>query len=59
MIASLDVPKSDPAVIGALALDGVAAGAPEVVADEISRADLTALYSTHSLAGREVHTRDV
>jgi NAD(P)-dependent dehydrogenase (short-subunit alcohol dehydrogenase family) len=43
--------KSDPAVIAALALDGVAAGVPEVVADEVSRnvrsglsADLTALY---------------
>ncbi|WP_232665262.1 SDR family oxidoreductase [Pseudonocardia sp. TRM90224] len=44
-------PKSDPADIAALALDGVAAGAPEVVADEVSRrvrsglsAELAALY---------------
>jgi NAD(P)-dependent dehydrogenase (short-subunit alcohol dehydrogenase family) len=51
MAAHVDGPKSDPAVIAALALDGVAAGAPEVVADEISRnvrrglsGDLTALY---------------
>ncbi|MFD1535171.1 SDR family NAD(P)-dependent oxidoreductase [Pseudonocardia aurantiaca] len=51
MAAHVDEPKSDPAVIAALALDGVAAGAPEVVADETSRnvrrglsGDLTALY---------------
>jgi NAD(P)-dependent dehydrogenase (short-subunit alcohol dehydrogenase family) len=51
MAAHVDEPKSDPAAIAALALDAVAAGVPEVVADEISRnvrsglsADLTALY---------------
>jgi NAD(P)-dependent dehydrogenase (short-subunit alcohol dehydrogenase family) len=51
MSAHVDAPKSDPAVIAALALDGVAAGSPEVVADEVSRnvrsglsADLTVLY---------------
>jgi NAD(P)-dependent dehydrogenase (short-subunit alcohol dehydrogenase family) len=51
MVAHLDVPKSDPAAIAALALDGVADGALEVVADDVSRsvraglsADLTALY---------------
>jgi NAD(P)-dependent dehydrogenase (short-subunit alcohol dehydrogenase family) len=51
MVAHLDVPKSDPATIAVLALDGVADGAPEVVADELSRsvrgglsADLTVLY---------------
>jgi NAD(P)-dependent dehydrogenase (short-subunit alcohol dehydrogenase family) len=51
MVAHLDVPKSDPATIASLALDGVADGALEVVADELSRsvrgglsADLTVLY---------------
>jgi NAD(P)-dependent dehydrogenase (short-subunit alcohol dehydrogenase family) len=51
MAAHVDAPKSDPRAIARLALDGVAAGAPEVVADEVSRnvrsalsADLTALY---------------
>jgi NAD(P)-dependent dehydrogenase (short-subunit alcohol dehydrogenase family) len=51
MVAHLDVPKSDPAEIAALAIDGVANGAPEVVADELSRnvrsglsAELTVLY---------------
>jgi NAD(P)-dependent dehydrogenase (short-subunit alcohol dehydrogenase family) len=51
MAAHVDEPKSDPAAIADLALDAVAAGVPEVVADEISRnvrsglsADLTALY---------------
>lgn len=51
MVAHLDVAKSDPAVIAALALDGVADGALEVVADEISRsvrsglsAELPVLY---------------
>ena len=51
MAAHVDGPKSDPAVIAALALDGAAAGVPEVVADEVRRnvrsglsADLTVLY---------------
>jgi NAD(P)-dependent dehydrogenase (short-subunit alcohol dehydrogenase family) len=51
MVAHLDVEKSDPAKIAALALDGVADGALEVVADDISRAvrgglsaELPALY---------------
>jgi NAD(P)-dependent dehydrogenase (short-subunit alcohol dehydrogenase family) len=51
LVAHVEAPKSDPAVIAALALDGVAAGALEVLADEGSRnvrgalsADLTALY---------------
>jgi NAD(P)-dependent dehydrogenase (short-subunit alcohol dehydrogenase family) len=34
MVAQIDSPKGDPAVIAALALDGVQAGAFEVVADE-------------------------
>jgi hypothetical protein len=29
--------KTDPAVVAALALDGVADGTPEIVADEMSR----------------------
>jgi NAD(P)-dependent dehydrogenase (short-subunit alcohol dehydrogenase family) len=51
MVAHLDVPKSDPAAIAALALDGVRDGALEVVADDISRtvrsglsAELPVLY---------------
>jgi NAD(P)-dependent dehydrogenase (short-subunit alcohol dehydrogenase family) len=51
LAAHVDAPKSDPAVVAALALDGVQAGAYEVLADEISKnvraglsADLTALY---------------
>ena len=37
MAAHVDGPKSDPLVIANLALDGVAAGVPEVLADDISR----------------------
>jgi len=37
MVRAIDAPKSDPAVIAALALDGVEAGEPEVLADEGSR----------------------
>ncbi len=37
MIAKLDVPKSDPAQIAKQALDGVASGAFEVLADETAR----------------------
>lgn len=37
MAAGVDAPKSDPAVIAGLALDGVEAGAPEVLADDLSR----------------------
>jgi NAD(P)-dependent dehydrogenase (short-subunit alcohol dehydrogenase family) len=51
MVAQIDSPKVDPAVIAALALDGVQAGAFEVVADEKSKmvrsllsAELPALY---------------
>jgi hypothetical protein len=51
MAAGVEDAKSDPAVVAALALDGVQAGAFEVVADEASKnvraglaADLTALY---------------
>ena len=51
LTAGIDSPMSDPAVVAALALDGVQAGAFEVLADELSKnvraglsADLTALY---------------
>ncbi|MEW9528587.1 SDR family oxidoreductase [Microbispora sp. NPDC049125] len=51
MAAGVDSPKSDPAVVAAAALDGVQAGAREVIADDFSRqvrsslsADLEALY---------------
>ena len=51
MAAGVDAPKSAPAAVAALALDGVAANAPEVLADDLTRqvkaglaADLTALY---------------
>ena len=43
MAARIDGPKSDPRVIADLALDGVAAGAPEVVADDVSRTVRAAL----------------
>jgi NAD(P)-dependent dehydrogenase (short-subunit alcohol dehydrogenase family) len=51
MAADISSPKSDPAVVAALALDGLQAGAHEVLADDLSRnvraglsADLAALY---------------
>jgi len=37
MVRELDVPKIDPAVVAKLALDGLAAGAVEVLADDTSR----------------------
>lgn len=37
MMRGSDVPKSDPATVAALAVDGVAAGAFEVLADDVSR----------------------
>lgn len=37
MMASADVPKSDPAAVAAMALDAVAAGEFEVLADDVSR----------------------
>lgn len=43
MAARVDGPKSDPRVIADLALDGVAAGLPEVVADDVSRTVRAAL----------------
>ena len=57
MASSVDAPKSRPNDVAALALDGVEAGAYEVLADDISRTvkaglsgDLAALYP--QLAGR-------
>ncbi|MFF0200705.1 SDR family oxidoreductase [Streptomyces sp. NPDC005017] len=51
MAAGVDAPKSTPGSVAAQALDGIAANAPEVLADELTRqvkaglsADLTALY---------------
>lgn len=51
MVRHIEAPKSDPAVIAALAIDGIAAGEVEVVADDISRqvrgglaGGVTALY---------------
>ncbi|GAA5111594.1 Rossmann-fold NAD(P)-binding domain-containing protein [Pseudonocardia adelaidensis] len=58
MVAHLDVPKSDPATIAALALDGVRDGALEVVADDVSRSvcsglsgELSVLYPQLTVAG--------
>ncbi|MFF5532920.1 SDR family oxidoreductase [Streptomyces cinerochromogenes] len=51
MVADVDAPKSAPQAVAALALDGVEAGAYEVLADDLSRqvkaglsGDLAALY---------------
>jgi NAD(P)-dependent dehydrogenase (short-subunit alcohol dehydrogenase family) len=51
LTVGIDSPKSDPAVVAALALDGVQAGAHEVLADDLSKnaraglsTDLTVLY---------------
>jgi len=43
MVRHLDVPKSDPAVIAKLAIDGLTAGDAEVIADETSRRVLAGL----------------
>ena len=43
MIRHLDVPKSDPALIAKLAIDGLAAGDAEIIADETSRQVLAGL----------------
>lgn len=37
MVRHIDAPKSDPAAIAALAIDGIAAGEVEILADDISR----------------------
>jgi NAD(P)-dependent dehydrogenase (short-subunit alcohol dehydrogenase family) len=43
MVRHLDVPKSDPAIIAKLAIDGLAAGDAEVIADETSKRVLAGL----------------
>jgi len=37
MTEAIDAPKTDPAAIAAIAVDGIAAGIDEIVADEVSR----------------------
>ncbi|TDV53679.1 SDR family oxidoreductase [Actinophytocola oryzae] len=54
MAAHVDVQKSDPAVIANLLLDGVDAGQPEVVADDISRTVRAALSGPLSALYPEV-----
>jgi NAD(P)-dependent dehydrogenase (short-subunit alcohol dehydrogenase family) len=49
LTTNVDAPKSDPLVIAHLLLDGVEAGAPEVVADDISRTVRSALSGPLSL----------
>ena len=43
MTRHLDVPKSDPAAVAKLAIDGIAAGDAEIIADETSRRVLAGL----------------
>jgi hypothetical protein len=43
MTRYLDVPKSDPAAIAKLAIDGIQAGDAEIIADEISKRVLAGL----------------
>ena len=43
MTRNLDVPKSDPAAIAKLAIDAIAAGDAEIIADETSRRVLAGL----------------
>ncbi|MEU4144268.1 SDR family oxidoreductase [Streptomyces parvulus] len=43
MTAGLDAPKADPADVARIALDGIAAGTAEIVADETSRTVLAGL----------------
>jgi short-subunit dehydrogenase len=43
MTRHLDVPKSDPALIAKLAIDGIAVGDAEIIADETSRRVLAGL----------------
>ena len=59
MTADITAPKSDPAAVADQALDGIVAGAHEVLADDISRhvrsalsGDLLGLYPHLSAAGR-------
>ena len=43
MIRHFDIPKSDPTAIAKLAIDGIAAGDAEIIADETSRRVLAGL----------------
>ena len=43
MTRHLDVPKSDPAAVAKLAIDAIAAGDAEIIADETSRRVLAGL----------------
>jgi NAD(P)-dependent dehydrogenase (short-subunit alcohol dehydrogenase family) len=54
MAAQVDGPKSDPLVIANLLLDGVEAGQPEVVADDVSRTVRAALSGPLSALYPEV-----
>lgn len=56
MVASIDAPKSDPAAIAALALDGVQDGVVEVLADDLTRtvkADLATNRGTVAVSMRD------
>jgi hypothetical protein len=37
MARDVDGPKADPAEVARLAIDGIASGTPEILADEVSR----------------------
>jgi NAD(P)-dependent dehydrogenase (short-subunit alcohol dehydrogenase family) len=43
MTRGIDAPKADPAVVARLALDGIEAGDPEIIGDEITKHVLAAL----------------
>jgi hypothetical protein len=52
MTAGVEAPKSDPRDVAAAALDGIEAGVPEVLADDLARqvkallsGDLDAMYA--------------
>jgi len=51
MIAHIDVPKNDPRLIAAAAVDGVAAGAREVLADDLTRLVRTSLGNSPAPTG--------
>lgn len=45
MVANLDVPKNDPADVARQIVDGIVSGAPEVLADELTRRAHAPLFS--------------
>jgi hypothetical protein len=55
MVSTLDAPKSDPALIAAAALDGVATGAYEVLADDLTRQVKNSLGQYRAPAHPTVH----